>query len=212
MILTPVFSALYGPIVGVPVCLLIEFWIALPLLRRAVGLVDWQRIGLLLLAASVAVPLGIFVLLTADPGPLRWAISGIVLAAVLLLATGWRFRGRPTTPATLAAGAASGFLNGLAGMGGPPVVFYYLAGAEAAAAVRASLIVYFGAVDVVALAGLAVQGAITHETLLLGAVLVVPYVAGGLLGERLFPLASEAFFRRLALLILTGVALASLLL
>src|SRR5262245_49911036 len=82
MILTPVFSALYGPIIGVPVCLLVEFCIALPMLRGAVGLVDWKRIGLLLLAAAVAVPLGIFVLLAADPGPLRWAISGIVLGAV----------------------------------------------------------------------------------------------------------------------------------
>ncbi|HKU95497.1 MAG TPA: sulfite exporter TauE/SafE family protein [Vineibacter sp.] len=206
MILTPVFSALYGPVVGVPVCLLVEFCIALPMLRGAVGLVDWRRIGLLLLAAAVAVPLGVFVLLTADPDPLRWAISGIVLAAVLLLAVGWRFRGRPTPPATLAAGAVSGFLNGLCGMAGPTVAFYYLAGADAAATVRASFIVYFGAVDLVALIGLGLQGLITWNTLILGAILAVPYVAGGLVGERLFPLASETFFRRLALAILACVA------
>ena len=207
MILTPVFSALYGPIVGVPVCLLVEFCIALPMLRGAIGLVDWKRIGLLLLAAAVAVPLGIFVLLAADPGPLRWAISGIVLGAVLLLATGWRFRGQPTPPATLAAGAASGFLNGLCGMAGPPVAFYYLAGADAAATVRASFIVYFGAVDFVALVGLGIQGLMTLDTLILGAILAVPYIAGGLVGERLFPLASETFFRRLALVVLAFVAI-----
>jgi len=207
MILTPVFSALYGPIVGVPVCLLVEFCIALPMLRGAIGLVDWKRIGLLLLAAAVAVPLGIFVLLVADPGPLRWAISGIVLGAVLLLATGWRFRGQPTPPATLAAGAASGFLNGLCGMAGPPVAFYYLAGADAAATVRASFIVYFGAVDFVALVGLGIQGLMTLDTLILGAILAVPYIAGGLVGERLFPLASETFFRRLALAVLAFVAI-----
>jgi len=206
MILTPVFSALYGPVVGVPVCLLVEFCIALPMLRGAVGLVDWRRIGLLLVAAAVAVPLGVIVLMTADPDPLRWAISGIVLAAVLLLAVGWRFSGRPTPPATLATGAASGFLNGLCGMAGPPVAFYYLAGADAAATVRASFIVYFGAVDLVALIGLGVQGLITLNTLILGAILAVPYVAGGLVGERLFPLASETFFRRLALGILACVA------
>ncbi|MCW5745917.1 MAG: sulfite exporter TauE/SafE family protein [Alphaproteobacteria bacterium] len=209
MILTPVFSALYGPTVGVPVCLLVEFCIALPMLRGAVGLVDWTRIGLLLLAASIAVPLGILVLRRADPAPLRWVLSGIVLGAVLLLASGWRFRGRPTRPATVAAGAASGFLNGLAGMAGPPIAFYYLAGADAAATVRASFIVYFGAVDLVALLGLGAQGLITLDTLILGAILALPYVVGGLVGERLFPLASDAFFRRLALVILTAVAVAA---
>jgi uncharacterized membrane protein YfcA len=209
MILTPVFSALYGPVTAVPLCLLLEFCIALPMLRGSVGLVDLRRIGLLLAAAAVGVPLGIAVLLSADPAPLRWAISGIVLGAVLLLATGWRFGGRPMAPATLAAGAASGFLNGLCGMAGPPVAFYYLAGGDGAATVRASFIVYFAAVDVVALAGLALRGAVTLDTLLLGALLVVPYLAGGLIGERLFPLASEAFFRRLALIILGAVALAA---
>ncbi|WP_178133660.1 sulfite exporter TauE/SafE family protein [Vineibacter terrae] len=206
MILTPVFSALYGPVIGVPVCLLVEFCIALPMLRGAVGLVDWRRIGLLLLAATVAVPLGVLVLLKADPEPLRWAISGVVLSAVLILAMGWRFAGRPTRPATLAAGAASGFLNGLCGMAGPPIAFYYLAGADGAAAVRASFIVYFGAVDLVALIGLGLQGLVTRDTLILGAILAGPYVAGGLVGQRLFPLASEAFFRRLALVILACVA------
>ena len=37
-------------------------------------------------------------------------------------------------------------------------------------------------------------------------------IAGGLLGERLFPLASEAFYRRLALGLLVGVAIGSLIL
>jgi uncharacterized membrane protein YfcA len=209
MVLTPVFSALYGPLVGVPVCLLLEFCIAVPMLRRTIGLVDWRRIGLLLLAASVAVPLGIVVLATTDPDPLRWAISGVVLSAVVLLGIGWRFGGRPTAPATIAAGAASGFLNGLCGMAGPPIAFYYLAGADAAAAVRASFIVYFGAVDVVTLAGLGARGLVTSDTAILGAILAAPYVIGGLIGERLFPLASDAFFRWLALVILACVAVVS---
>jgi hypothetical protein len=109
----------------------------------------------------------------------------------------------------MAAGAASGFLNGLAGMAGPPVAFYYLAGSDAAATVRASFIVYFAAVDLVALVGMALQGLIGGRTLVLGAILAIPYVAGGLVGERLFPLASETFFRRLALVILAVIAVAA---
>lgn len=206
MIMTPAFAALYGPAVGVPVCLLLEFAIALPLLRGVVGLVDWGRIATLLVAATLAVPLGVWALLALDADALRWAISAVVLMAVAILALGWRFAGRPGVATTLGAGAASGFLNGLCGMAGPPVVFFFLAGAEAAAAIRASFIVYFTAVDLVALAGLAAGGLLTGRPLTLAALLAAPYIAGGLVGERLFPLASEAFFRRLALLVLAAVA------
>src|SRR5688500_18410623 len=95
MAVTPIFSALYGPAPGVALCLLLEIAVALPLLPAVVRLVDWRRIGLLLLAAAVGVPLGNFTLTRVEPEPMRWAISAIVLGAVILLACGWRFSGRP---------------------------------------------------------------------------------------------------------------------
>ena len=79
-----------------------------------------------------------------------------MLGAVALLASGWRFPGRPRTATTLAAGVSSGFLNGLAGMAGPPIAFYYLAGDETVTRVRANLTTYFVFVDLVALAMFAV--------------------------------------------------------
>src|SRR5512139_421997 len=133
MLMTPVFSALHGPVVGVALCLLLEIAVALPLVPGVVRLVDWRRIGLLLVAAAAGVPLGNLVLTLSEPEPMRWAISAIVLGAVILLASGWRFAGRPHTATTLTAGVSSGFLNGLAGMAGPPIAFYYLAGDETVA-------------------------------------------------------------------------------
>ena len=95
MIMTPIFSALYGPAVGVALCLLLEIAVALPVVPGVVRLVDWRRIGLLLVAAAVGVPFGNLVLTWAEPEPMRWAISAIVLGAVALLASGWRFAGQP---------------------------------------------------------------------------------------------------------------------
>src|SRR6516162_1269620 len=53
MVMTPAFSALYGPAVGVAVCLMLEVVVVLPLLPKVVSMVDWRRIGLFLLAAVV---------------------------------------------------------------------------------------------------------------------------------------------------------------
>jgi uncharacterized membrane protein YfcA len=212
MVMTTVFSALYGPAVGIALCLLLEIVVALPLVPRVLQLVDWHRIGLLLVAAAVAVPVGNLVLTLAGPEPMRWAISAIVLGAVLLLASGWRFSGKPRMATTLVAGASSGFLNGLSGMAGPPIAFYYLAGDETVTRVRANLTTYFVFVDLMTLVTFMSRGLIDWSTGALGLFLTPAVVLGGLLGERLFPLASERFYRRLALVLLVGVAIGALIL
>jgi uncharacterized protein len=212
MLMTPIFSALYGPLVGVVLCLLLEIAVGLPLLPRAVSLVDWRRIGLLLIAAAVGVPFGNLVLSNTNPQPMRWAISGIVLLAVVLLASGWRYPGRPTAGPTTGAGVISGFLNGLSGMAGPPIAFYYLAGAESAAQVRANLTTYFVFVDLLTLSVFAARDLLSWSTALDGLLLAPAVMLGGMAGERLFPLASESFYRRLALGLLVTVAFGSLIL
>jgi uncharacterized protein len=212
MIMTPVFSALYGPAVGVALCLLLEVAVALPVVPGVLRLVDWRRIGFLLAAAAIGVPFGNLVLTQVDPAPMRWAISAIVLGAVALLASGWRFAGRPRPATTLAAGVSSGFLNGLAGMAGPPIAFYYLAGDETVTRVRANLTTYFVFVDVVALAAFLARGLLDGDTIVLGLFLAPAVMVGGVLGTRLFPLASEKFYRRLALVLLVAVAIGVLIL
>lgn len=212
MMMTPIFSALYGPAIGVALCLMLEVAVALPLVPTVVRLVDWRRIGILLLAAAVGIPVGNLVLTRSEPESMRWVISAIVLGAVALLASGWRFAGQPRTATTLAAGVSSGFLNGLAGMAGPPIAFYYLAGNETAARVRANLTTYFVFVDLVAIATFAGRGLVDWSTTVLALLLAPAVMLGGVLGGRLFPLASERFYRRLAIVLLVGVAIGALIL
>jgi uncharacterized membrane protein YfcA len=212
MLMTPVFSALHGPAVGVALCLLLEVAVALPLVPRVVRLVDWRRIGLLLAAAAAAVPFGNVVLTFIEPQPMRWTISAIVLTAVLVLASGWRFAGTPRTVTTLAAGATSGFLNGLSGMAGPPIAFYYLAGPESVTRVRANHTTYFVFVDLLAVAAFVARGLLDAGTLMQGLLLAPAVMAGGVLGGALFPLASETFYRRLGMVLLAGVAIGALIL
>ena len=212
MVMTPAFSALYGPAIGISLCLLLEIAVAFPLLPRALKYVDWHRIGVLLLAGVIGAPIGNIVLTHVAPEPMRWTISLIVLVAVALLASGWRFRGKPRPATTLAAGGVSGFLNGLSGMAGPPIVFYYLAGNETAERVRANLTTYFIFVDLMTLAVFAGRDLIGWQTAVQALWLIPAIIVGGLLGERLFPLASENFYRRLAFTLLVAVAIGSLIL
>ncbi|MGD9881291.1 MAG: TSUP family transporter, partial [Reyranella sp.] len=99
-----------------------------------------------------------------------------------------------------------------AGMAGPPIAFYYLAGDETVTRVRANLTTYFVFVDLIALVTFLSRDLVDLSTGILGACLAPAVIAGGVLGGRLFPLASEAFYRRLALMLLVGVAIGALIL
>lgn len=210
MILTPALSALYGPAAAVPLGLALEMLVTVPLLPGAVGLVEWRRIGVLSAAAFAAVPLGTWLLLHLPATPMRVAISAVILGFVAILAFGWRYHGRPNLAATLVTGAASGVLNGASGMAGPPLVFYYLSGGAPTAQARASFIVFFALVDLVAVLALAAGGAIDSLTLERALWLTPAFLAAAWLGARAFRGASDAFYRKVALTILTAIAVASL--
>lgn len=212
MVMMPVLAAIHGPAAAVAIALTLEIITSLQLVPRAARLVDWRQIGVLTASACLLTPLGAWILLTLDPAVMRWALSAVVLSAVAILAFGWRYAGKMSLVATSATGAVSGLLNGASSMDGPPVVFYYLAGASAAERIRASLIVYFSIVDIFAILVLTVGGAVTLEMLRQAAMLAVPLVAGIWLGARLFGLASEDFYRRVALVVLVAIAIGGLLL
>ena len=210
LVLSPSLAALYGARVAVPVALLLELALAGPFVPPAARLVDRRRTALLCVAAAVMVPLGAYLLSVVDGVALRWVICALVFAAVAILGFGWRYHGRPHAAATAATGALSGLLGGATGLTGPPVIFYELAGSAPIERMRASFIIFFAWVDIVALVSFAFTGTLGGRPLLIAVALVAPYLAAAGVGARLFGRASETFYRRLALVILTGVAVVSL--
>ena len=71
-------------------------------------------------------PLGTWALLVLDPIALRWCMAVLVLSLVPLLASGWRYHGRPTVSLSLGVGALSGLCNGMASIGGMPLAVFWL--------------------------------------------------------------------------------------
>ena len=210
LVASPSLAALYGPKVAVPVALLLELALAVPLVPAVARLVDRHRTAVLCAAATVTVPLGAALLAVVDARTLRWVICGLVFVAIAVLAFGWRYHGRPRTSATAATGALSGLLGGSTGLSGPPVIFFELAGTQPIANMRAGFIVFFSWVDVVAIVSFAIAGTLDSEVLSLAALLTVPYLAGAAVGTRMFGLASPDFYRRLAIVVLGCVAVVSL--
>jgi hypothetical protein len=197
LVFMPAASALVSPALAAAVLLIADGILSMGFLPRAWRLARRKDAMLMAAGAALGVPAGTLVLNHADPLPLRWAIAGIAMAMLLLLASGWRYHGTPRPGVTTLVGCVSGLLGGLAQLSGPPVVAYWLSGKEAHATVRASIILFFGASTLFGFVSYLAAGLITAQSLVLAALVAPAYAAGLFAGSRAFGLASPETFRRL---------------
>jgi uncharacterized membrane protein YfcA len=118
----------YEAITIIAICGFAQTVTGLWVLRREL---DWRQAGLLVLVAGAVLPLGVLALhrLTVlHPHQVRQVFGGVVLAALIVQWT-WRVRHHERVHWAWGGVAmvASGFMAGLAGMGGPPAVLWVMA-------------------------------------------------------------------------------------
>jgi uncharacterized membrane protein YfcA len=210
LIFMPLASAAIGARMAAPLLLAIDAVTSLGLLPRAWAMANRREVAVMTVGCAMGTPIGTWVLTHADPLAIRWTILGVVVMALALLMSGWRYRGQPRAPLTLGVGVASGLCSGVAQVGGPPVVAYWLGGNIPVATVRANIMLYFAAAAVVTGISFAVAGLFVRE-LLYYAMLSAPlYGVGVFIGSRLFGLASERSFRRVCYGLIVAAALLGL--
>jgi uncharacterized membrane protein YfcA len=205
-------SLFMPPAKAVPPIFVLEVLASLTLLRSAWPHADWRWLGWLAAGNALCIPLGVALLAYVDETPLRLLIGALLLAAAALLRGGWQLALQPTRGVRLAVGLASGFVNGLAAIGGIAVAVLLSSTALAPAALRATLILLFLFTDLYALAWAALlpgepgQVLLGARSLQLALWLTPAMLAGIWVGQRAFAGVSAAAFRRrvLDLLMLIG--------
>jgi uncharacterized membrane protein YfcA len=210
LIFVPVASAVTSPQLAAPLILVMDGVLSLGLVPEAWQRADRRDVATMAVGAMIGVPLGTWILTQSDPVTVRWAIALLTLSLLALLASGWRYSGRPAAPLTVGVGGIAGLFSGAAQVGGPPVVAYWLGGAISAPVVRANIVIYF-LVSSAFTAGSYLAGGLLTASVLLLALLVGPlYGAGLFLGTRMFGLAPEVVFRRVCYGLIAAAALSSL--
>jgi uncharacterized protein len=202
MLMAPVFASLIGPAEAVITVVLVEMLVSVQLFPPARRLCEWRLVGPMAAAACLAMPAGAWLLRTADPRSLVVGVSAIVIVFVLVLASGWRYRGRQGRAGAMAVGAVSGAMMATTSVGGPPVLLVLLAGTSPPEVQRANIIVYYFLTQFLLLAVVGVMRPVAASVWLGAALLVVPMLAGSWIGQRLFRAADAALYRKAALAIL----------
>jgi len=208
LIYMPVATSVLHPPVAIgafAVCALASFVTLVP---RAWVQSDKRGSMIMLAAAIVGTPIGLWILSNTDTTLLRWVLSGIVVGTLAVLMTAWRYQMQPSGGLRAGIGGLAGVMMGSVGLNGPLVILFQLGGQDTIVRSRANTLVFLTCSSLSLVPLMALQGLIGWDAILLGAVLLVPYGAGTVFGRRLFDPARETLYRRVAYAI---VALAAVL-
>ena len=177
----------------------------LPLVWRSI---DWKILRWLFFGVVMGTPFGINFLEEVPQEIMRLVISGIVLTASLLLWRNIRFRSSANWYSILIVGFFSGVINGAAGIGGLPVVLFFLSISASSTLTRSTMVAYLFISDIYAVMLPGSQQLISTELLGRTVIFLIPLFAGIYLGHRSFVKTSPESFRKftLGLLIFLSVA------
>jgi hypothetical protein len=195
LIFMPLASSIAAPRLVAAVLLVIDFIAATPLVPNAWRQADRKATAVMVVGALIGVPIGTYFLSRLDPVTTRWIISGFVGALLLLLLSGWRYRGKDYAAISVGIGGLAGFCSGLAQTGGPPIVGYWLGRPILPVIARANILLFFAVSDFFSVVSYAAAGLITPDSIWFSLLVGPVYGIGVWFGARLFGRASEALFR-----------------
>jgi uncharacterized protein len=210
LIFMPLASSIAAPRLVAALLLLIDFVAAAPLIPNALKHADRSATAVMVFGALIGVPIGTYFLSRLDPVTTRWIISGFVAALLLLLLSGWRYRGKDHTAISVGIGGLSGFCSGLAQTGGPPIVGYWLGRPIASHVARANIVLFFGASDFFSLVSYLLTGLITPDSIKFSIVVGPVYGIGVWFGASLFGEASEKVFRAICYALIVAAVIVGL--
>src|SRR5437773_5868623 len=190
LIFMPLASSIAAPKLVAALLLIIDFVAAAPLLPNAWKQADRKATAVMVAGALIGVPVGTYFLTRLDPVTTRWIISAFVFALLLLLLSGWRYRGKDHTAISVGTGGLSGFCSGPAQTGGPPIVGYWLGRPIGSTIARANILLFFGASDFFSAVSYAAAGLITMDAIKFAFVVGPVYAVGVWFGAALFGRAS----------------------
>lgn len=210
LIWIPLASIIIGPKMAVPVLLVLDTLVALPLLFGAARMCQWKVVTPAALGAVPAVSIGAWLLAETPPVLVQWTISIVVVCLLSILLLNKHYSRPPGVPLSLGIGAASGLLGGFSQMPSIPMYTLWAAGPLPQAIIRANMIVFIAIADASAYASYAYHGLFTQDLLPILLITAPTYLACLAIGGRLFNKASPTFFRRVANCIIFAAAIISL--
>ena len=196
MILVPVLSMLYSPLHAVVTVTLLELIPSIQLMPKSIKHCHWNSIIPMAIMATLFVPFGVYILMNTDANIMRLSIAILIVISVAILSLGIRYKNiEKNRKLTLVTGVLSGLFNGAAGIGGLPVILFYLSSTFTSRVNRSSVIVYLAIVSFIAVTTYLYRGVLTVDIFYFVLLLIPAFITSVWFGGKMFGKTSESFFR-----------------
>ena len=207
LVLVPTLSLLFNPIEAVITVVLLEMIPSFQLVPSAISRCHWRSVIPMVLCGVLTVPLGSLLLVKTDADTMRIVIATLVLTGVVILASGWRFAGSQNYKGPALTGMVSGLFSGAAGLGGLPVIMFYLSSGHSSNNARASIVVFLFITVLVSLLTYLLHGIVSVDILMRTVYLSPIFILAIWVGGKLFGKVSDNVFRAFTLSLLGCVGL-----
>ncbi len=207
LIIVPLLTLLWGPLQAITIMVGLTFLASLQITVPVLPIVNWRAVRPMILAGFCFTPIGTALLVALDPMLIKKIIAVAVLFITVISILGWQYKGPSGFIPGFITGAIGGTVNGVAGVGGPPLVLYLMSLAGTAKEHRANIAIITTMMGLTVLASMLVADVITTEALIRVAVLAFPFMASVWVGTRLFLILPQRAFRLIILWMLVVISL-----
>ena len=180
------------------------------LLPTALKYSDKRAILPIFLAMVSFIPVGMYLVVILDPEIIRRTISIIVLVLVAMLSSGWDLKSFIGLKSMILSGMIGGFIQGIAGIGGAPIVTILLARNDSEDVSRGNILFLMGAIVVFSIISQSLYGLMSLELITLGFFASPVYITATYLGSKFYFSKGKNFFKKVALVFLSIIAITTL--
>ena len=214
LVMAPTFSYFMSPSSVVAVMVLLNFVTTIQMLPSIWKHINWKLVISISIPGVLGVPIGIALIQWLDPLLIRKMISILVATLAVLMLIGWQYQGIRDKKRDWGVGLFAGTLNGVAGVGGPPLVLYLISAKDISPqAFRSFFIAYFAFIQIMTLTMMSLNDTLTVAQFAYTGSFLPVYILSAVVGSYLFnkALKNHAYLvKRVALWFLLCVGIVTL--
>jgi len=169
--------------------------------------VNYRRVLFLFLGGAIFTFVGANFLATIDDQLLNRVLAVIIFIVAIMKLFDIRINIKKPDRLFFPVGSVSGFLNGLSGISGPPVLIFLSNLKMTKDEFRATIISYFFFMNIIAAISFAIKGLITSTVIDYSLILVPVGVLGGYIGSKVSMKLSEHVFNKVVSTLLIALAI-----
>lgn len=211
LVMVPLFSILWGPVEAIGAMVGLGFLTLFQVLVPALRVAKLREAAPLLAGSALCTPLGVALLVSLDPALVKKIIALVILTLTSVMLAGWSWRGKRGPAQGFVVGGLTGFVNGVAGSGGPITVVYVMAEKTRAEFQRANIILAMGLSSFMTIFSLLAADAIGKRTLVHVGAFILPTIVGTWFGAWLFARLPSGLYRKIVLWFLVAMSVGLLL-